>query len=49
MGNLDLAKQRLLQDAQQAAAARATQEKIASIQATGRAQAAPQARFIANW
>lgn len=48
MGNLDLSKQRLLQDAQLAAEQRATQEKIAAIQASGRSQL-PTTRFIANW
>lgn len=48
-GNLELSRQKLLQDAQQAAANRALQERLASIQATGRAQALPAARFISNW
>ena len=47
-GQLDVSRQKLIQDAQMAADNRATQEKIAAFSATGRAQA-PAARFIANW
>jgi len=49
LGNLDLQRQKLLQDAKLAAENRASQERIAAMQASGRAQAVPTARFIANW
>lgn len=47
-GNLQLNQQRLLQEAQQGAENRQMQERIAAINATGRAQA-PTTKFISNF